>query len=79
MTHRRSDERIRIEALVAYSTVKCSQTRRDGRSFRAPLAASAALPWRTDPTLLSVAARCLGAARHRQPRTTGSCGPIDTA
>jgi len=31
----RSDGRIRIEILVAYSTVECSQTRRGGRPFRA--------------------------------------------
>jgi hypothetical protein len=68
MSHRRSDERIRFEALVAHSTVECSQTRRDGRSFRAP-----------SPRLrrcqgVSMARCCpwLCAARHRQPRATGN-------
>jgi len=36
MTHRRSDERIRVGILVAYPTVGCLQTSRGGRSFRAP-------------------------------------------
>ncbi len=55
---------------------KYLQTRRCGRSSRVPPAASAALSRRTNPTLLSVAARCLSwwprAAHHRQPGATVS-------
>ncbi len=58
MSHRRSDERIRVGILVAYPAVECLQTRRGGRSFRAPLAASAALPKSIDHTSLCVAAPC---------------------
>jgi hypothetical protein len=70
MSHRRSDECIRIGILVAYSTVEWSQTRRGGRSIRAP-----------SPRLRRCQgvpiARCcpwLRAARHRQPGAGISCG-----
>jgi len=58
MPHRcRSVDRSRVGFLSAHSPVECWQARRIGRSCRVPLAASAALPRRTDRTSLSVAAR----------------------
>jgi hypothetical protein len=44
MSHRRSDERIRVAFLSAYSPVECLQTRRIGRSCRFSLADSQGKP-----------------------------------
>jgi hypothetical protein len=68
MSHRRSNERSRVEFLSAHSPVECLQIRRGGRSFRA------SSPRLRHCQSVSTTRRCpwLRGTRHRQARATGS-------